>query len=128
MPHAKQSLHDENVWVLGTIIPRCKIWDFRSQRLLTGVEVLRIQGFPDAAPSVSDIVSESRPRLLHDLAGNAMSGTIVLALSCSLLLSAPWKPMKHNQVAQTSSEDVQRALAVLAVSLQGGCSDSDSDA
>ncbi len=65
---------------LPTILPGAKTYLLRENRLLLGVEALRAQGFPTqwveealCAGSVSD-------HFLHDLAGNAFSLTVLLAV------------------------------------------------
>ena len=80
-----------------------------TERLLLGSEALRLQGLD---------VGNLRPRLLQkysnnfmmNLAGNMFSGTVVMSVLASLVLSKEWKT--DGEAPETDAGDVDAALAL----------------
>lgn len=73
--------------------------------MMIGRECLSLQGFPWSQYDYVDSVSES---LLGDLAGNAMSGTCILA--CVLALVATAARIENPNVEQDELEDLSNLL------------------
>ena len=63
-----------------TVTPGCHLWHFPSQRYCTGKDLLRLQGYP--LPQGSGLSDNQ----MADLAGNAFSSSVSLALDVALLL------------------------------------------
>jgi site-specific DNA-cytosine methylase len=101
---------ESGVLTVGTIIPNGHIWIgnrevaaqpshddcLRQPRFLTGVEALMCQGFP-ALQAVKACPKASQS-FMHDLAGNAYSGQVMVILSMAILLGLPWgdNPSRHD--------------------------------
>ena len=110
---------------LETLLPNSKYYDLVLCRVLCGAEKMRAQGFPtERFPS---LLEQSTPQLLHDLAGNAMAGTVVLAVLTAFLLAAPWTGQKLNQAATTDEADVQSAISALGLSCAAAADDDADD-
>ena len=76
-------------------------------RVLAGPEVLSAQGFP--IEEFEKLLGETQPARLHDMAGNAMTCTVVLSVFCAMLLAVPWSG-EGGEPPQSSSEDLSVAL------------------
>lgn len=66
-----------------TLLPGCHLWHFPSGRFVTGKDMMRLQGFPTENMKGSPNHSDSQ---LADLAGNAFSSSVALAVDMALLL------------------------------------------
>ena len=74
------------------ILPSSKLWWIPRQRFQIGFESLAIQGFPIAKRP--DLVEKYDDKFLQDLAGNAFSGTVVVAIMAAIVLFTPWRPFE----------------------------------
>ena len=94
---ANETTLSEGLHCLPTLLPRMLLWCEKEQRLWLGREALIFQGFPvipflqayEDAPKRPQAWSPSEA-LMTDLAGNAMSLPVVLAILQSLLTSLSW--------------------------------------
>ena len=96
---------------------------FERKRLLCGGEALKAQGFP--VEEHAELVNGTSSKLMHDLAGNAMSISVVHAVFTALWLAVPWTE-KPPDILETGTADWQSAIGALSSSLAKG-DDSDSD-
>ena len=114
IPHSKPR-GDGGPHIIDTLTGRSKILILGERyRLLTGAEAMRLQSFPDMNPRYKELMDKTHPRVLHDLAGNAMTGTVVLAFLCSLIQCVPWDPVEDR--TSTTSAEVDNIVALLALS------------
>lgn len=67
-----------------TVTPGSHLWHFPSRRFLTGRDLMRLQGIPMECFGGSGLSDNQ----LSDLAGNAFSSSVSLALDVALLLLA----------------------------------------
>ena len=91
--------------VVPTILPGGTVYDLVKNRLIIGQESLLLQG-TQYPPPVLSCLSNSQQQ---NLAGNAFSSTIVLALVLSLLCSMDFKSDTDNEC----EENVMNMIAVL---------------
>ncbi len=105
-----------NVILAPCIVPAQLLWLHRenaSQRLLLGQEAMLLQGWPISVLGSTDVTNSS----LHDLAGNAMSPPVLLAVALSMIYAVSWKSEKCDSGRQEPSNDsndadVNEALAL----------------
>ena len=110
---------NENVILAPCIVPNNLLWlhrdDGNSQRLLTGQEAMLFQGWPighvncDGSEGVTS-------GFLQDLAGNAASPPVLLAVLLALFYSVSWKSLtsaSDNDRPEASDADVNEALTLL---------------
>jgi site-specific DNA-cytosine methylase len=86
------------------IVPGQLLWLHRgsaSQRLLLGREAMLLQGWPISFLGSTDVTNSS----LHDLAGNAMSPPVLLAVALSMIYAVSWKSEKCDSGGQEPSND-----------------------
>ena len=93
---ASTTVRMDNVIVSPTILPGSLLWlsferEFGGEvehvhRPLTGVEALMLQGWQIFNPKWATLLQGTPDRLCQSLAGNAFSGTVIMALVSSLLL------------------------------------------
>ena len=91
----------------------------KAPRLLLGEEALLFQGYPTAA--VPDLVEETPQHVLADLAGNAVSVPVLLALLMSVVVAVDWRPgggdeseSGDEEADAAAAEDAEHALGLLA--------------
>ena len=108
---------------LPALTTSSKIYLFCRKRLLCGNEALRAQGFP--TEEFEDPMLSTHPRVLHDLAGNAMSATVVYATFSAMLLSIPWTEPEQHFAAEDIDMDSAIGAFASSVAPVGGGSDSD---
>ena len=100
---------------LATVVPRAKVWLVDEERLLTGWESMRVQGFPKAvlerALSAGTLPGGSD---LRDLAGNAFSSTTFAACYMSLLANLPSTLWKDSAIVSHAINFNDVASAMLA--------------
>lgn len=80
--------------VLHTLVPEARVCLFAPLvsefRVMTGMEAMRITGFGDDVLRsflASNVVPVDVDRLFFDMAGNAFSGNVILAITISILIS-----------------------------------------
>ncbi len=98
---------------IPTYTTHTKMYVFALARVLNGVEALSCQGFP-----VSDheqLLKKTSPKCLHDLAGNAMSANVVLAVFLSMMVCLPWKrrEVKDGECEDVSEDDAEVLNGIL---------------
>lgn len=81
---------DDGRIVLPTLTTSTKMFLLPRARMLNGHECLLAQGFPAQDPSFARVLEKVPQRLLHDLAGNAMSSTVCFAVFSAMVLAVPW--------------------------------------
>ena len=98
----------------------------KAPRLLLGEEALIFQGFPTAA--VPDLVDETPQHVLAELAGNAVSVPVLLALLMSVVVAVDWRPVRpgsgsgdggesesgDEEADAAAAADAEQALGLLA--------------
>ena len=72
-------------FIVGTLLPGSKFWNYDAARFLTGFDHLNLQGFPWASLSSAVKYSSSQ---LADLAGNGFAAPCSLAIDMAILVSA----------------------------------------
>eukprot|EP00959_Pyramimonas_sp_CCMP1952_P107306 2243889-Pyramimonas_sp.AAC.1 len=93
---------------LPTLTTSTKMFLFGQHfRLLSGAEALMAQGFP--IEQFRGLLADTNVKLLTDLAGNAMSAHVVLAVHAAMLLSVPWCKPKET-AAELSTDEMLSAL------------------
>ena len=111
--------------VAPTIMPRGKVWisvagdsklranhtDSGIHRLICGTEALELLGWPAADVRFRPLISDTPQSLLHDLAGNAFSTTVLSAIVVALIFSI--KSFGHDTVDAASKEEVADAIRLL---------------
>ena len=131
---ARVGPHD--VEILPTQLPNGKTWlsifptgDFpksKHHRLLIGREALSAQGYPwQRLPT--DMLAKYGESFLHDLAGNAYPGTVMLALLSCAFMCVQW----HEPVQVRNSQTLESVLGSLGlrtgVMLSASSDESDSE-
>ena len=77
------------------VTPNALLWARKRQRLLEGVEVMALQGYPHFdLESVSNIMS---PANFTNLAGNAFCGYNMLAIAIAQLSAYEWPLLKDSR-------------------------------
>ena len=102
-------LPSQKVWILA----RSKEGEVLRNRLLTGRESLRLQGFPEASDRVVGPVTVSDNQQ-QDLGGNAFASTILMSLLLSLYSHLPeyaWTDSEEEP--QPGADDVRQLLCDL---------------
>eukprot|EP00959_Pyramimonas_sp_CCMP1952_P406899 8528091-Pyramimonas_sp.AAC.1 len=92
-------------------------------RILSAVEMLAAQGFPVAR--FGQLLLSAEPRVLADMAGNAMTSTVVFAVFCAMYLAAPWRSSAISEHVATDEDACNVALIALASSAVENVSDSE---
>ena len=101
-----RSVHSSEVRgaIVGpTSLPGSKVWWFSRCRLQTGLESFAMTGFPIV--KYPDLIEKYSDEFLADLAGNAFSGTIIVALVGILTALLPWTDSDREEEEQDSSAD-----------------------
>jgi site-specific DNA-cytosine methylase len=105
---------DASVIIAPCILPKQLLWLHREgsfQRLLIGEESMLLQGWPIGRVNCVGVSNA----LLQDLAGNAMSPPVLLAVMMATIFAVSWKCDEgEDGQDQTSNDDVERALSVFA--------------
>ena len=112
-----KDVRNEDVILAPCIVPNNLLWihrdDGNSQRLLTGQEAMLFQGWPighvncDGSEGVTST-------FLQDLAGNAASPPVLLAVLLALFYSVSWKsPTSDSDRPEASDADANEALTML---------------
>lgn len=121
--HRVACSHDEGhgVHIAPTMLPNQQLWidapRLKHPRILLGWEALAFQGFPLGRRP--DLMAFS-DGLMQELAGNAMSLPVVLALLMATLVAVPWADV--GEVASPTTEaQMDEALSLLML-LPGGSS------
>ena len=70
--------------VCATVLPGCHFYNYQFKRFLIGRDLMNLQAYP--WPSLPNIANFSE-RELADLAGNAFTGTVSLALDVCILMN-----------------------------------------
>ena len=90
------------------MLPKQVLWlHVGGERLLLGREALGLQGFPLSA--VDGDIEDVLESFLHDLAGNAMSLPVLLAVVASAFLAVDWEV---GDIATSTSEEIHDAMAI----------------
>eukprot|EP00972_Heterocapsa_arctica_P021363 3145544-Heterocapsa_arctica.AAC.1 len=101
--------------MVPTLTPGGKTWLFERDRLLLGYEALRLQGFPVSL--VDSSYEQPSDPMMGDLAGNAFSATVVLAVTlgvfCHIGTFRPQPELPHAD----ANNDISTALGLLNDSL-----------
>ncbi len=101
--------------VAPCMLPRQTMWvdhpGMKAPRLLLGREALALQGFPIAR--CKETADENSERFMQDLAGNAMSLPVALAILMSALMALPWADRETGEAPASEREDVDEAIALL---------------
>ena len=77
---------------------------------MLGREALLFQGWPASLLDDDDAVND---RLLGDLAGNAVSLPVQLALVLSTICALPWRTALTDMPSPSTNDDVEAALQLL---------------
>ena len=101
--HAKNPTTAEGVQLISSIMPGMKYWLGNQKRVVLGRELLSLQGFPWQKLPLNHMATFSES-LLGDLAGNAYSGTVVLALVCNIFAQVEWRVGPSQQGMQCHSD------------------------
>jgi len=104
------------VWVQTARGPR---------RLQVGREALVFQGYRTAA--IPATISSTSERAMQEIAGNMMSGLVLLALLQSLFAALPWCGAS-SRAAPTTALDVDEALAAFSILATSADADADGPA
>ena len=102
------------------MLPGQEFWVHRrggSERLFLGYEALLLQGFP--ASKVETALSKVSNRFAHDLAGNAMTCQVTLAVVQSIMAALTWRN-SEDKPATASSADTDDAMDLFAQLARGG--------
>ena len=95
------------------ILPNQLLWlhlpSPRTPRLMLAYEAMLFQGWPIAKVQLPTWASA---KLLQQLAGNAVSTPVLLAVALSAFMSASWTKPRHK--TETTAEDVDHALTLMA--------------
>ena len=75
------------------------------------------QGFPSTDRVFAKVLEETQPARLHDLAGNALTSTVVYSVFAAMLLSSPWSG-EGGIRAPSSSDDASAAVIAFLQSTQ----------
>jgi hypothetical protein len=100
--------------MVPTLTPGAKTWLFEHNRVLLGYEALRLQGFP--VTLIDSSYEQPSDPMMGDLAGNAFSATVVLAVTLGVLCNIgvfrpkPQLPTAHDQDI-TAAMDLMSAAA-----------------
>ncbi len=115
------SLHGNTY--LPTLTTSSKVYLFKPCRLLCGAEALACQGFP--VQDHREVLTKTHPRLMHDLAGNAMSMSVIFAVYVSMMLSLPW--VVEAVDPKPFDLDLDSAIGAFSSSIAGRASDEESE-
>lgn len=109
---------------LPAMLPRHSIWDMNRKRLVSGLESLLIIGFDEADLDVARLRElEITDSSMKDLAGNAFTGQVVLALLIALFGNLPSKsdsafkqyldsgPASFGSVAEANNTDFLKLIS-----------------
>ena len=93
------------------MVPNQIMWvNLPTPRLMLGREGLLFQGWPSSLIVDDDVASD---RLLGDLAGNAVSLPVLLALVLSTFHAVPWRIARTDMPSPSTNADVDEALQLL---------------
>lgn len=81
-------------------------------RLLTGHEVLMLNGFPTRHPDLAEYVQGQSDALLHNLGGNAFGSTIIASLLIGTIVAMD-SAADMKSISKTSHDDAKAAMALL---------------
>eukprot|EP00972_Heterocapsa_arctica_P039584 5831177-Heterocapsa_arctica.AAC.1 len=103
--------------MVPTLTPGGKTWIYDKNRVLLGWEALRLQGFP--VTLIDSSYEQPSDPMMGDLAGNAFSATVVLAVTLGVLChigklrAAPPLPTSHD-----NDEEISVAVGLLAAAAE----------
>ena len=97
-------------------MPHQKLWIHNpdgQERLLLGREALVLQGFP--VRLVEEQLDQQTDAFQHDIAGNAMSFLVLLAVAQSGFASLNWREqsLSHERLGSISQPDADEAVGLL---------------
>ena len=93
------------------MVPNQIMWvNLPTPRLMLGREALLFQGWPSSLIADDDVASD---RLLGDLAGNAVSLPVQLAMVLSTFHAVPWRIARTDMPSPSTNADVDDALQLL---------------
>ena len=93
------------------MVPNQIMWvNLPTPRLMLGREALLFQGWPSSLIADDDVASD---RLLGDLAGNAVSLPVQLAMVLSTFHAVPWRIARTDMPSPSTNADVDEALQLL---------------
>jgi hypothetical protein len=104
--------HDARTILAPCMIPGQVLWVHMPhgvERLMLGREALMIQGYPVC--KVAEGADKVTDRFLHDLAGNAMTLQVSLAVVQAAVAALTWRPCGE-QPSSASRQDVDDALGL----------------
>ena len=101
---ARNSTHE----ACPTVLPNCKLWHFPSERFVTGMDMMRLQGF--AVESLKGPSGHSDNQL-GDLAGNAFSASVSLAIDTALLLTLDCGAPSNDEETAMQTSELLKGLA-----------------
>ena len=106
----------KSITLAPCMMPHQKLWIHRpdgQERLLLGREALVLLGFP--VRLVEEQLDQVTDAFQHDLAGNAMSFLVLLAVAQSGFASLNWReqPLSHERLGSISQPDADEAVGLL---------------
>lgn len=114
--HTETAPNGQSLHISPALLPTQQIWIespfVATPRLLLGRESLCLQGFPVGLRP--GLLTEFPEALMADLAGNAMSLPIVLALCMSAIAAMPWNAEGASAPVVSSATELEQAMQMLA--------------